>query len=204
MKKIGCFIVFVFVAAAVPLSADNDLTLFGAAQHQGKLNVKTGTTAATSLTTFDPGTFGIFGIRLGHGNVMGGEHSFAYAPNFVTGDAKAIIHTSNFLVQAPLPKVKPYATAGLGTIYSWGSDDAGRPAFGKIGMRFALNYGGGVKVLPAGPVGLRFDIRGYLIPNAKFNVPTPTATDPIATIKSLGQTLNVFEAGFGILFNFPR
>jgi len=205
MKKIGCFLVFVCLVAAVPVNADSDLTLFGAAQHQGKLTVETAGTTARTPSSFDPATFGTFGIRLGGAShVLGHEQTFAYAPNFLDANTKAVILNSNVLVQAPVPKVKPYLTGGLGTIISWGEDGAGRPSFGKIGTRFAINYGGGVKILPAGPVGIRFDIRGYLIPNAKFNIPVPTVADPIATIQSRSQTLNMLEAGIGIVFAFGK
>jgi hypothetical protein len=204
MKSVGCFLVLMCFVAAVPANADSDFTLFGAAQHQGSLTVRTASSTATALGSFDPATFGTFGIRIGHGKVMGGEHTVAYAPNFLEANTKAIIYNSDFLVQAPLPKVKPYATAGLGTIFTWGEDSSGRPAFANLGNRFALNYGGGVKVLPAGPVGIRVDIRGYLIPSVKFNVLTPTAADPLATVKSQSQTLNMLEAGFGIIFNLGK
>jgi hypothetical protein len=100
--------------------------------------------------------------------------------------------------------VKPYGTFGLGSVFTFGTDEEGRPSLGKIGTKFALNYGGGVKVLPAGPVGLRFDIRGYMIPNVKFNVAVPTVTDPLATIQTQSQTLNMLEAGVGIIFSFSR
>jgi len=204
MKKIRCFLVLTCFIAAIPAYADNDLTLFGAAQHEGKLNVQSAATAAATTRSFDPATFGTFGLRFGHAKVFGSEHTIAYAPNFLEADTKAVFWNSNLLVQAPLPKVKPYVTAGIGSIFSWGEDSAGRPSFAKIGTKFALNYGGGVKVLPAGPVGLRFDIRGYAIPGSKFNIPFPTPIDPLATIQSQSQTLNVLEVGFGVIFSFSR
>jgi opacity protein-like surface antigen len=203
MKNIGCFLLLACFLATVPVYG-SDLTLFGAAQRQGKLNVQTATATASTISSFDPHTFGTFGIRFGGGTVFGHEQTFAYAPNFISADTKAVILNSDFLVQAPLPKVKPYATAGPGTIITWGTNDSGVPGFGKIGTKFALNYGGGVKVLPAGPVGLRFDIRGYLIPNAKFNLLAPTPTDPLATIQSRGQTLNMLEVGLGVVFSFAK
>jgi len=204
MKKIRCFLVLTCFIAAIPAYADNDLTLFGAAQHEGKLNVQSAATAAATTRSFDPATFGTFGLRFGHAKVFGSEHTIAYAPNFLEADTKAVFWNSNLLVQAPLPKAKPYVTAGIGSIFSWGEDSAGRPSFAKIGTKFALNYGGGVKVLPAGPVGLRFDIRGYAIPGSKFNIPFPTPIDPLATIQSQSQTLNVLEVGFGVIFSFSR
>jgi opacity protein-like surface antigen len=204
MKNLGCFLTIVCIFAVVPAYAQGDVTIFGATQHEGKLNVETATSTATSIRSFDPATFGTIGIRFGHGRVFGGEHTFAYSPNFIEANTKAVFWNSNILAQVPVPKVKPYATAGVGTFFTFGTDDSGRPAFGKIGTKFALNYGGGVKVLPAGPVGIRFDIRGYLIPDVKFNIPVPTPTNPTATVKSESQTLNMLEAGLGIVFSFGR
>jgi opacity protein-like surface antigen len=200
--KIVCFLVVTIIFATLPVYADTDVTLFGAATHQGQLTVATATSTASSTRNFNPATFGTFGLRFGHAKVLGSEHTIAYAPNFLEANTKAILYNSNFLVQAPLPKVKPYGTVGLGTIYSFGEDDSGRPSFAKMGAKFALNYGGGVKVFPAGPVGIRFDIRGYMIPSAKFNVVGINPSDPLGTIKSQSQTLNILEAGFGVVFAF--
>jgi len=204
MKNIGCFLLVTCFLAAIPVYADSDLTLFGAIQHQGKLTAQTATATASTITSFNPGNFGTFGLRFGKASVLGSEHTIAYSPNFIDANTKAVIYNSDVLVQVPLPKVKPYATGGLGTIFTWGEDGSGRPSLGKIGTRFALNYGGGVKVLPAGPIGLRFDIRGYMIPSAKFNLLAPTPTDPLATVKSQGQTLNMLEVGLGVVFSFAR
>src|SRR5262245_45285103 len=125
MKNIGSFLVFVCLVAVIPAYADTDLTLFGAAQHQGKLTVETAGTTARTPSSFDPATFGTFGIRVGGAShVLGHEQTFAYAPNFLDSSTKAVILNSNVLIQAPLPKVKPYATGGLGTIISWGEDAA--------------------------------------------------------------------------------
>jgi len=200
MKNLRCFLVLTCILAAVPAYAEAYFTIFGAAQHQGKLTLQSASTTATTTSNFNPHTFGTFGLRFGHGKVFGGEHTIAYAPNFLEANTKAIIYNSDILVQAPLPKAKPYVTAGLGSIFSFGTDSSGRPSLGKIGSKFAINYGGGVKVLPAGPVGIRFDIRGYLIPSVKFNLPT----SPTATIQSQTQTLNMLEAGFGIIFAFGK
>ena len=73
--------------------------------------------------------------------------------------------------------LKPYGTAGMGTVLSWGS------GVSDIGNKFAINYGGGLKVTP-GPVGIRFDARVYSI----FSVQD--------------QTLNIGEVTVGILFSF--
>lgn len=203
MKHLGCFLALVCILAVVPAYADDDVTLFGATQHEGKLNVQSATSTATSISNFNPATFGTFGARFGHGKVFGGEHTLAYSPNFIEANTKAFIYNSDIRIQVPAPKLQPYVVAGMGTFITWGTDDSGRPSFGKIGSKFALNYGGGVKVMP-GPVGISFDIRGYTLPSVKFNLVAPTTTDPLATVKSESTTLNMLEAGIGVVFSFGK
>jgi hypothetical protein len=176
MKKVGCFLMFLYAFTAIPASA-NDITLFGGVQRQGSLTLQE---AAQSGRTFslNPTTFGVFGLRAGHGRVFGGEHTIAYTPNFIESQTKAVIYNSNLLLQVPLPKVKPYGTLGLGSIFTFGDSPF------DIGNKFAVNYGGGLKVLPAGPVGVRFDVRGYTVPRVQ------------------DQTLNVLEVSIGVLFSF--
>src|SRR6266571_3263361 len=147
MKKLGCFVAFVFFLTALPARA-SDLTLFGGFQHQGKLTLQTGVQSVVGpngLQTFNPENFGVFGVRFSHGKVIGGEHTFAYAPNFIDSRAKAIIYNSDLMIQAPLPKVHPYGTVGLGSVFTFGTGPA------DIGSKFAVNYGAGLKVFPAGP-----------------------------------------------------
>jgi hypothetical protein len=202
MKTLRCFLVFtcIFAAgAAFPAFAEQTFTIFGAAQHQGKLTLQSAQGTATTTSNLDPRTFGEFGIRYGHGKVIGGEHTFAYAPNFIEGNTRAVIYNSNLMVQAPLPKVTPYGTVGLGAVFTWSDDSNGRPAIASIGNKFAINYGGGVKIFPAGPVGVRFDLRGYTLPSVKFNVPASIQTQ---TVQTQDQSLSFFEYGFGIVFRF--
>src|SRR6266566_815266 len=116
MKTLRCFLVLMCILAAVPTYAASDFTIFGAAQHQGKLNFQTATSTATTTSNLDPRTFGVFGIRYSHGKVIGGEHTLAYAPNFLISGGRALIYNSDLRIQAPLPKVIPYGTAGLGAI----------------------------------------------------------------------------------------
>jgi opacity protein-like surface antigen len=211
MKYFCCFLLSVCVLAAIPAYADGDITIFGAVQHQGKLTLQSASATVNPCVTFstqcnfNPGSFGVFGARFSHGKIIGGEHTLAYGSNFLGGGAKAFIYNSDLMVQAPLPKVRPYAVAGMGTIFTWGSNSSGQPDFSKIGTKFALNYGGGLKIFPAGPVGVRFDIRGYAIPSVAFNLTTlPGAVNQgaLATVKSQTQTLNLLEVGLGVVFKF--
>ena len=176
MKRLGCFLVFLCILTAVP-AFGNDVTLFGGVQREGRLTLQQAVQSGRSFT-FDPKTFGVFGLRVSHGNVFGGEHTLAYSPNFIESNTKAVIYNSNLLIQAPLPKVKPYGTFGLGSIFTYGD------SLFDIGNKFAINYGGGLKVLPKGPVGVRFDVRGYTVPSVQ------------------DQTLNVLEVSVGVLFSF--
>src|SRR5262249_56047398 len=102
MKNIGCFLLLTCFLATVPVYG-SDLTLFGAAQHQGKLNVQTATATASTISSFDPHTFGTFGIRFGGGSVFGHEQTFAYSPHFVEPPTKPAILNTSFLLQLPLP-----------------------------------------------------------------------------------------------------
>jgi opacity protein-like surface antigen len=200
MKRLACFLVFMVFLSAIPAFAASDLTIFGAAQHQGKLTLQSATQTATTTTSLDPRTFGMFGIRFSQGKIIAGEHTLAYAPNFLVSGGRALIYNSDLLIQAPLPKVTPYATAGLGAIFTWASSSTGTaPAFGDIGTKFAINYGGGVKIMPAGPIGIRFDIRGYTLPDVSFNIPASVGNQ---TVKTTNQNVNFFEYGVGVVFKF--
>jgi hypothetical protein len=177
MKNLGRFLAVFTLLCAPAFAADNDLTLFGGVQLPGKITLTSATSGVTQ-TISDPINVGVIGLRYGHAKVFGHEETFAYTSNFLNSDSKSIILNSNFVVQVPAPVVKPYATAGLGTVLSWGSGPS------DIGSKFALNYGGGVKVRPAGPIGVRFDGRNYTV----FGVQS--------------QKLNMFEVSVGILFRF--
>ena len=184
MKKLRCFLSLLFLLLPYPAFAA-DVTLFGGLQHQGKLTFQSAVQSGTNLT-FNPKNFGVFGFRAGQGRVIGSEHTLAYAPNFIESQTKAIIYNSNLIVHVPLPKVRPYGTAGLGSIFSFGNGP------GDIGTKLAINYGGGLKILPAGPVGIRFDVRGYTVPSVKVSSPT--------SIQS--RTLNIIEASVGVIFSY--
>src|SRR5215471_5768925 len=106
----GLSFVLTCVLTVAPAFAASDLTIFGAAEHQGKLTLQgtflnQASPTQTIISELNPQTFGVFGIRYGHGKVIGGEHTLAYAPNFISSNSKAFIYNSNLLLQAPLPKV---------------------------------------------------------------------------------------------------
>ena len=159
----------------------NDVTLFGGFQHPGKVTLRSavsGGVSGASQIIDNPIDVGVFGIRFAHGRIVGAEHTLAYAPNFIDSQTKVVIYNSNILIQAPSPLVKPYVTAGAGTFFVRGSGAT------DIGTKFALNYGGGLKFFPAGPIGARIDVRGYAVPSVQ------------------SQTLNVIEVSLGVAFRY--
>ena len=137
MKKYMWFGLLLLVCAPLPARA-SDLTLFGAAQREGKLTLQSTGGAFTSLNARN---FGTFGVRFSEGHVIGSEHTLSYSPNFISTQSHAVIYHSNFLVQAPLPFVRPFATVGLGAVFI-----GGNLAQALRGTKFALNYGGWTEV----------------------------------------------------------
>ena len=98
-----------------------DLTVFGGIQDPGKLTFETAPgTAGNLIQNFNPKTFGVFGARFGHGGLVGGEHTIAYAPNFLDSSTHGFIYHSNLRIQPTFSFVKPYATAGIGLVATAG------------------------------------------------------------------------------------
>src|SRR5215475_8461319 len=114
-------LMLVFVANISAWGTDVDITAFGGIQRQGKLTLSSApATTVNLIRTLNSTTFGVFGARIGHGRIFGGEHTLAFSPNFIDATTKAFIYNSNVLIQAPLPVVRPYGTVGLGLIHTSG------------------------------------------------------------------------------------
>jgi hypothetical protein len=177
MKNLGWFLTVFVMLSAPAFAEDRYLTLFGGAQFPGKITVS-GTGSGVGQIIADPLNVGVFGIRYSKVKVFGHEETFAYTPKFLDGNSKSIILNSNFIAQIPTPMLQPYATAGLGAFFTWGS------GVSDLGNKMAFNYGGGLKITPGGPVGIRFEGRGY------------------AVLDSFDQTLNIGEVSVGVLFRF--
>jgi opacity protein-like surface antigen len=180
MSTIRYYLPLLLVLTAAPLRSA-DFTIHGGMQHPGKLTLRSVVDSSTTIP-LDPRNFGTFGIRFSQGQVFGSEHTLAYSPNFLSSDNSAIIYNSNLMIQAPLGIVRPYGTAGLGTVYVRGDTISALEAI--TGTKFAINYGGGVKFTFAGPLGAQFDARGYSV----FGVQS--------------ERLNVLEVSLGLLFSF--
>jgi hypothetical protein len=167
MKTTGCFLALLFCIFALPArAAAGDVTIFGGMQDPGGI----------TLDEIRPARFGVFGVRYSKNTSFVPEYTIALAPNFIDSNTAAFILNTNLLMQAQAPAVKPYVTAGLGTVMTFFGDGPS-----DIGTKFAINYGLGVKVM-GGSIGGRFDFRRYAIPGVQ------------------SQTLNVTEMSFGVVF----
>jgi hypothetical protein len=179
MKKYAlCFLAFL-VWTVSPAEA-GDVTLFGGFHHPGALTLgSVGTLPGTAAQITDPKDFGVFGVRFNSSaTFLGFENSFAYSPNFIDSDAWAVLQSSNLIIGVPALPVRPYGSAGIGFVHAGGEGPAA------FGSKFAFNYGGGVKVSGLGPLGLRFDVRGYSIPAVE------------------SQTVKILETTVGLLISF--
>jgi hypothetical protein len=142
--------------SAVPL-AGADLTFYVGGVKPGSINYQNAKTALDSSP--------IFGFRLGTNFVrfFGMEHTLAFSSDYLfpqnvaaIKEAKGFVYNSDLIFTIPAKSVVPYFTAGAGLIHQYG--DLNMP----VGTKFAVNYGGGLKFPHlAGPLGLRFDMRGY-------------------------------------------
>lgn len=160
----------------------SDLTLFGGFHHPGKITLQPSAGAISSATgqlLTDPKDFGVFGARLYRSNMpIGPEFTVAYSPSFVESGVNAFIYNINLRASLMPGPLTPYVTAGIGGLRAGGTGP------GAFGNKFAINYGGGVKLGLVGPLEGRIDLRGYSVRGIQ------------------NQNLNLIEATVGIVFGF--
>src|SRR5262245_30049429 len=172
LQRIFLYLFLLGVCTQASLAAD--ITLFTGVQNPGKLTINN--------VVRDTKLGGVFGARFSGGQVIGFEQTFGFSPNFLVSGRRAFNMQSNLHVGIPTGSVVPYATAGVGFITTFGDSVLN---LGDIGTKFTVNYGGGVKLTKlAGPLGVRFDVRGYSVPDV------------------FSQTLNFVEGSVGLLFSF--
>jgi hypothetical protein len=177
--SIAIFFLAVFLLA-MPLQAA-DLTFFVGGVNPGTINYK------DIKTSLDGSP--IYGARLGTNFVpfFGMEHTLAFSSDFlfphnVEGikEAKGFVYNSNLIFNIPVKNTVPYFTVGAGLIHQYG--DSNMP----VGTKFAFNYGGGLKFPRlVGPLGLRFDLRGY-------------------RAGSVSNKVNLLEVSGGVLISFGK
>jgi len=139
------------------------------------------------------------GGRLGHSflGVLGTEFSYTAVTGFTAqlGDLQGTfdetIHllNGNFVVQLPIGGFVPFATAGIGGVVGQEGTNF------EIRSAWTWNVGGGLKLRRiAGPVGLRFDVRYYNIPDGVEILPLPPDLNRV--------NFNLVEVSGGLLLTF--
>jgi hypothetical protein len=131
----------------------------------------------------------IFGARLATYFVpsFGMEHTLAFSSDYlypnkpaVTKATRGFVYSANLIFNIPARKVVPYITVGAGLMHQFGDSDL------PVGTKFGFNYGGGLKFPHiAGPLGLRFDMRGY-------------------SAGIVSKNVNMLEVSGGILLSLDR
>ena len=151
-----------------------DVTIYTGFQNPGKLTVDN--------IVRDTKLGAVVGGRISGGKVIGFEQTLAYSPNFLQSGNRAFNTQSNLVLGIPTGLITPYGTVGAGLITTSSNSVFN---FSDFGTKFTINYGGGIKFNHLiGPVGLRFDARGYTIP------------------KVFNQTLNFVEGTIGIMLSW--
>ncbi len=161
-----------------------EIGVFAGYLNSGKLDLSS---IRSDLSLRDTGVYGAR-LEFDFHRYLGIEQNFAFSPRLFqsslmpsAADVRGFLYSNDLVVNVPLSRFVPYATAGVGLMKPFGT------GFTPIGMRFAGNYGGGIKLERlAGPIGLRFDVRDYLVPNVADN------------------TLHLLEASGGLTFTFRK
>lgn len=141
-------------------AASGQFSLFAGYLHPGELNLNNIQQGINTRGT------SLFGARAEFGflKILGFEQDFEFSPRLLNSnlfpnqasDVRGFLYSSNLVVNIPIGHIVPYVTGGIGLIKPWGSD------FVNFDATFAGNYGGGVKLNRlVGPVGFRFDVRGW-------------------------------------------
>ena len=177
LSRVSLALLTIVVLSAVPVQAA-DLTFFVGGVHPGSVSYHSVKTALDSSPVVG------FRFRTNFVPLFGAEHTLAFSsdylfpPNTAIKEAKGFVYNSNLIIDIPVHKVVPYLSAGVGLIHQYGDSDL------PVGTKFAFNYGGGLKFpRVVGPLGLRFDLRGY-------------------RASAFSGSLNLFEASGGLLVSF--
>jgi hypothetical protein len=160
-----------------------DATFYFGFQNPGSLTLKQVPDIISQSIQLNTNWGGVIGARLSTSGGIGFEQSIGVSPNFLDSNASAFNTQSNLMVNIPLHKFVPYGTVGLGFVSTWGESQK------SFGTRFTLNYGGGIKLRKIlGPLGLRFDLRGYTAFSAFGDSPIFQSQN----LNFLEGTVNVF------------
>ncbi len=161
MKTIvASIMVFVFLVGQAN-AAEGQLSLYAGYVNPGNLSLNNVQAGPLNFR----GT-GVYGARAEFDflKFFGIEENVGFSPRLFNSslfpqqasDIRGFLYSSNLVLNVPLRRFVPYVTGGVGFVKPWGTGL--RP----FDATFAGNYGGGVKLNRlVGPVGLRFDVRGW-------------------------------------------
>ncbi len=186
MKKTFVISAFFLVFCVGQAKAAGQFTLYAGYLNPGTLNLDN---VQTGLNLRGTGLYGARG-EFDFLKIFGIEENIGFSPRLLNStlfpngtpgsDVRGFLYSTNFVVNIPLSRFEPYVTAGVGLIKPWGVD------FTTFDATFAGNYGGGIKLNRLiGPMGLRFDVRGWRT----------------ADIAGAGS-VNLFEASGGVTFTW--
>lgn len=186
MKKTIVASVFALALFAAQAKADGQFSVFAGYLSPGDLNFED---IEQNLTLRDTSLYGAR-VEVDFLKFFGFEQNIAFSPRLInsslfpeeSSELRGFLYSSNLVVNIPISRFVPYVTAGLGFVKPWGSD-----LFTAFDTTFAGNYGGGVKLNRlAGPVGLRFDVRGWRT----------------SEVFQLGGGVNILEATGNLTFSW--
>jgi hypothetical protein len=186
MKKI---VVVFFVLSAFCVQnqakAAGQVTFLGGYLNPGDLNPQNVQSALDLQGT------AVYGARFEFDflKVLAVEENAEFSPKLFNGtiftgqgtDARGFLYSSNLMLNIPIGRFVPFATGGVGLMHPWNIDP------NPLGTKFAVNYGGGIKFNRlAGPIGLRFDARGWSVPDV------------------FGDTFNILEVSGGVTITWGK
>ena len=160
MKKAIAAVLFAIFFCAAQGMAAGQFSLYAGYLNPGDLNLE------NLQEGFSLRGTGLYGARAEFDflRYFGIEQNIGFSPRLVNStlfpgqasDVRGFIYSSNVVLNIPYSHVVPFVTAGIGFVKPWGSD------FNLFDTKLAGNFGGGIKLNKlAGPIGLRFDVRGW-------------------------------------------
>lgn len=183
MRRLAPVLILGMILLSTGVMNAADLTFFAGGTMPGSISYQN---VKTSLSNSP-----MYGVRVGTNFVpmLGMEHTLAFSSDFLfpkgvptLEDAKGLVYNSNLIVNLPVKvfSASPYVTVGLGLLHQYGIENS------PVGSKFTVNYGGGLKFRRiAGPLGLRFDVRG-----SRAGV--------------FSDKINLFEVSGGVLISLGR
>jgi hypothetical protein len=190
MKKSAVVLFFAVVfCAGQAKAADGQLSLYAGYLNQGgNLSLTTVSNGVTNTLHFRGSALYGARVEFDFHRVIGLEENLGFSPRLFdsgftspepSADTRGLLYSTNLVLNIPLGRFVPYATGGVGFLKPWGS------GLKPFDARFAGNYGGGLKLdRLIGPVGLRFDVRGWSVKNV------------------FSHTLNMIEATGSVTFSW--